>query len=292
VGSQLTRVRPVNFPGSWKKARKKPGQTKEKGEPTPIQENPDEMLMDRSPETEPDNLETELPQAAGGEEAIDDPIHIETESFLDDLQGLPATFTRATLETGAGLLDRLEIQVSDLKGKADPFMVQQSKIALALLQGARKLKIKGNTLFGTYIKCMSKSKFYNLALIGKHPEVHPYAYLGIERLKTLLNLEKKMGIGFEDLLRNYGLIFNPEGEEPLSAFKVRVDKDIAAAKASRREANPDQQSVKKFHSGAKKVEKAITSILESPGLAEQVDREKVSSLKDKLAELELLIRPN
>lgn len=133
---------------------------------------------------------------------------------------------------------------------------------------------------------MSKSKFYNLVLIGKHPEVHPFAYLGMERLLALLKLVKRAGIPFGDLLRNHNLIFNPEGEERLAAFKVRVDQAIAAARASLRGEGSDQLSVEKFHHSAAKLELAISQIIESNGLVQQVDRNRVASLKSKILELE------
>lgn len=150
---QETRVEAANFPGSWKKSRKKPGQTKDKGEPNVMCEDLNKMVKDQSPEPGVDNPENESPQAGAekgesiqdagttltepsripqekGEEPVEDRIYIEAESFLDDLQGSNASFTKRTLETGANLLDSLEIRAGELAGKADPFMVQQSKNCL------------------------------------------------------------------------------------------------------------------------------------------------------------------
>jgi hypothetical protein len=267
-------------------------------------ENLNELVKSQNSPLEPDDPGNESPQTGvdAGETAesggladtkpsrgpmeVDDPVYIEAESFLDDLEDPDTTFNKSTLSAGVSLLDSLEIRAGELLGKADPFMIQQAKIAFALLQGARKLKIRGKSLFETYIKCMSKSKFYNLVLIGKRPEIHPYAYLGMERLLALLKLAKRTGTSIGDLLRNHNLIFDPDGEESLAAFKLRVDQAIAAVRASRREEGSVQQDVEKFHRSAAKIEAAIDRIIEGNGLVRQVDPDRVATLKTKILELE------
>jgi hypothetical protein len=242
-----------------------------------------------------------------GEEKIEtsagDPRHPsadllgEGEHFLEELEG-EAPCSDFTIEDAVELLQKLEIGTDNFDQSSGQIALQQGKILNALkkqLQMKSKKKRFGWARWAqAKVKFIGKRKMQNLMYLAEKTPSYSYAALGVERLLKLLRVTKDRNE--TDPVTSFFLehgIPIPENGVPLSVgIKATVDDAIAAFKASQTDENPVSQTILKFHREAKKVENAITSILKTPELVEQVDNEKVTTLKNKLAELESLIRPN
>jgi hypothetical protein len=221
----------------------------------------------------------------------------EGEHFLEELED-EAPCSDLTIEDALELLQKLEIGTNNFDQSSGQIALQQGKILNALkkqLQMKSKKKRFGWAQWAqAKVKFIGKRKMQNLMYLAEKTPSYSYAALGVERLLKLLRVTKDRNE--TDPVTSFFLehgIPIPENGVPLSVgIKATVDDAIAAVKASRTYENPVSQTILKFHRGAKKVENAITSILKTPELVEEVDNETVASLKNKLAELESLIRPN
>ena len=113
----------------------------------------------------------------------------------------------------------------------------------------------------------------------------------MERLLKLLRVTKDRNETdpVTSFLLEHGIPL-PENGVPLSVeIKAKVDEAIAAGKNGSRGQKPVRSITEKFHRDIAKIEARISSILEKQELVEQVDREKVNSLKTKIEQLESVI---
>jgi len=215
----------------------------------------------------------------------------EGENYVGELEGADPC-SEKTIKEAIEVVKALEVKTGFFDVDSGKIAIKQGLILKALqasLQAQNKKKRFGWKKFVEQrIKFMGLRKVQSLIQLADRPDLHPYAFLGIHRLLKVLRITKDQAGDDRagDLFREQGITI-PEGQDRLPVeLKAQIDDAIARARGRRTASNNGQEGLLKLERRLEKAEKAVDAILEDTEMINQVNRDKVISLKDKLIQLE------
>ena len=180
----------------------------------------------------------------------DSELYVDVGNYNSDILSDESLTNAEKLTAGLDLLERSFVQSNKawngVEGVFTDYAIEQGKTLHILKKLVKKDGGKWGVWAAENIKCMSERTRQDYMLLAEREDAHPYSWAGKQRLLLLISATKNMEgddpIG--DLLREYGIEIEVEGEMLLSEFKAQVDAALATSKVRKAGVNVDFEKMK------------------------------------------------
>ena len=182
----------------------------------------------------------------------DSQLYEEAVDFIEKVSQDEKLSISERLKNGEDILNRFNAQANRAEHRVGATICDYRILEGKLLNRQKELILAINGKWETYAATAHKSigerSRQQYMLMAKRTDVHPYTFLGKERLLHLINATKGMN-GTDPagtLLREFNIEFNSEAEVSIESFKSDVDAAIAVVKARKADLTLDFERVRKL----------------------------------------------